>query len=243
MSAHGPVDARRCLAAARDAPGSRTAVAALLEAQFHHMGRDVSHPAGNVLRRLGFVRQGPPPGRRTAVARYVRSSDAQLVAIWPFALCVGDRRGAALLPRRGRASWWPLATQPDCFTARELSALRAGCTACPGPLVGRALGWLADYEREVETLVGTAHREPSDPGSRASAGDGYGLQASWRTHAAAFVGGDGPSSAGTPRGPRGRADPAVRSAVGHDARDSPEAPELSRQPRMHQGPGYVFPRS
>jgi hypothetical protein len=116
----------------------------------------------------------------------VRRHGPTLVAIWPFALCIGDRRGAALLPRRGRASWWPLASQPDCFTARELSAVRAGCTACPEPLVHRALLWLAEYEQTVDGLVGTTHREPAEAGARARPGEGYALHASWRTHAEAL---------------------------------------------------------
>jgi hypothetical protein len=182
-----PVDARTCLAHARDAPGGRTTLARLLEAQFHHMGRDVTHPEGNLLPRMGFARQTAPPGRRTAVTRYVLRRGSMLVAVWPFALCIGDRRGAALLPRRGRASWWPLASQPDCFTARELTAVRAGCTACPEPLVHRALLWLAEYEQTVDGLVGTAHREPAEAGARARPGEGYALHASWRTHAEALA--------------------------------------------------------
>jgi hypothetical protein len=177
------VDTQRCVDAATAEPGGRGAIAALLEAQFHHMGRDVQHPAGNLLHRLGFTRQRPPSGLRTGTSRYVLSDGPVLVAIWPFALCIGDRRGAALLPRRGRASWWPVASQPDCFTARQMAAARAGCVACPAPLVGRAFLWLAGYEQAVDDLVGTAHREPAERSARAGPGDGYALQAAWRTHA------------------------------------------------------------
>lgn len=187
MSARPSVDGERCLAAARAAPGARTTIAALLEAQFHHMGREVTHPDGNVLARLGLVRQAPPRERRTAVARYVGTDGARLVAVWPFALCVGDRRGGALLPRRGRASWWPLAAQPDCFTARELGLARAGCAPCPDDLVARALRWIASYEARVEGLVGTAHRAPADPRARAAAGGDYALAAAWRVHADALA--------------------------------------------------------
>lgn len=185
MTARHAVDAAACLTAARARPGGRREIAALLEAQFHHLGRDVTHPDGNVLRRLGFLRQRPPAGRRTAVTRYVRT-DGLLVAVWPFALCVGDARGAALLPRRGRPSLWPLAAQPDCFTARELGVARRGCVACPDPLVGRAFAWLASYEQAVDGLVGTAHREPVETRHRAAPGDGYALHAAWRTHLAAL---------------------------------------------------------
>ncbi|MDO9407025.1 hypothetical protein [Patulibacter sp.] len=187
MTAHPPVDASACLAAARGRPGGRREIAALLEAQFHHLGRDVMHPDGNVLRRLGFVRQRPPAGLRTATTRYVRA-DGLLVAVWPFALCVGDARGAALLPRRGRPSLWPLAAQPDCFTARQLGDARRGCVACPGPLVGRAFAWLASYELAVDDLVGTAHRAPAEERHRAAPGGGYALHAAWRTHGAALGG-------------------------------------------------------
>lgn len=182
------VDARRCAAEATARPGARPAIARLLEAQFHHMGRDVGHPDGNVLTRIGFRRQRAPEGLRTGVTRYVLADGPALVAIWPFALCIGDHRGAALLPRRGRASWWPLAGQPDCFTARQLGVVREGCVACPDPLVQRALAWLAAYEEAVDGLVGTAHREPAERSARARPGEGYALQRAWRTHATALVG-------------------------------------------------------
>lgn len=183
MSSRPAVDAAGALRGARAAPGNRQAVAALLEAQFHHMGRDVTHPGGNLLRRMGFVRQPPPPGTRRAVARYVRPGGSSLVAIWPFALCIGDERGAAIVPRRGRVSWWPLACQPDCFTVRELGVVRAGCSPCPEPLLRRVFLWLAEYEETVDRLVGTAHREPAEAAARAAPGGGYALHASWRTHA------------------------------------------------------------
>ncbi|MGX6447629.1 hypothetical protein ACVU7I_06125, partial [Patulibacter sp. S7RM1-6] len=156
MAHEPPVDARRCLRHARADPAGRSAMAALLEAQFHHMGRDVTHPGGNVLAALGFVKQRAPAGVRRGVSRYVLAAGTPLVAVWPFALCVGDHRGAALLPRRSRALWWPLAGQPDCFTLRDLASLRAGCAPCPRPVLRRALLWLADYEERVDARVGTA---------------------------------------------------------------------------------------
>lgn len=104
----------------------------------------------------------------------------------------------------------------------------------------------AEYEQEVEALVGTAHREPADPGARASPGDGYGLQASWRTHAAAFGGPGLPNAPGGPIAGVARAAGGGRSTAhgprDDDAADSPDGPVLSRRPRMPRSLEYVFPR-
>ncbi|WP_210490936.1 hypothetical protein [Patulibacter sp. SYSU D01012] len=192
MSARAPVSRARALAAARADPGGRAAVAALLEAQFHHLGRDAAHPDGNVLRRLGFRREAAPPGRRRAVTRYVRSGPDDVVALWPFALCVADGDGTVLVPRRGRASWSPLAARPDVHDLDGLHAVRQAARPCGARGLSRVCAWLGGHERAVAALVGTGHRAPAEARSRAAPGDPYDLADAWTLHAVALAtaGGD-----------------------------------------------------
>jgi len=186
MTRHAPVDSASALQRASAAPGHPAAIAELLEIQFHHLGRDATHREGNLLRRVGFVRQPAPPGLRTGVSRYVAQRDGRTIAVWPFALFTGGADGAAIVPRRGQPSWLPVCGLPDVFTLRAFRAVRQRSLPCPAAALADALAWLVGYERAIGSLVGDRHRIPAEERARGGAAATYLLDRPWRTHVLAL---------------------------------------------------------
>lgn len=143
---------------------ANVATGRLLDLQFWLMGRDVVHPAGNVLLRLGFVRD-EAAGERLP-ARYIRSDHLGLVIVWRCGLYLPA--GRTLMVRGhepGSAAPSGLAGLYD--TSAVFGALD-NAQACSSQALADACLWLADYEGQVEDAVGTGHRRPG-PGRRPSA--------------------------------------------------------------------------
>jgi len=137
----------------------------LLDVQFWLMGRDVEHPDGNLLLRLGFTRErSPSPG---LPSRYHRRDAEGPVVIWPCGLYLSTPDHDCLLVR-GR----PPAVVGDVdpgsmFDPAEVIAAMQRGRPCPPAALTQASRWLADYESAIAHTVGVAHRVPR-AGSRPS---------------------------------------------------------------------------
>lgn len=149
------------------APRTRAAtpIAHLSDVQFWLMGRDVEHPDGNLLVRLGFARERAP--QPTLPTRYRRTDARRPVFLWPCGLLLDGGAGSCLLVRGHEPAHVP-DLDPEClYDPQEVIAeLRHG-RACPPEVLAHACRWFADYERAVDTTAGVGHRVPR-PGSRPS---------------------------------------------------------------------------
>jgi hypothetical protein len=134
----------------------------LLDVQFWLMGRDVEHPGGNVLARLGFRREASPePGGRS---RYCASEPGTQVVIWPCGMFLGTEHHGCLMVRGHQPTTVDGSTVAGLSDAAQVLELgREGAPAEPG-LLAHAAHWFAGYERRVEDLGGIAHRVPK-PGT------------------------------------------------------------------------------
>ena len=146
------------------APRSRgnSAFARLLEVQFWLLGRDVEHPDGNLLLRLGFTRQPAPD--HPWPSRYLREDAAGYAVIWRCGIFLDAPRHGCLLLRAMAPATVSRARVDDLYDLDEVARLqRQGGPCRPGALTGAAR-WFAGYEASVTTTAGLAHRVPR-PGS------------------------------------------------------------------------------
>ena len=142
--------------------------AALLHQQCWCFGFDIRRRVegerANLLLELGFKRTPPPTGTLGATMYQRREPSGELVTLWGFGMCFGDEFGGTFI---SRFAFWPrigpLAAPDHAFATTHLEAFRAPrrLEECETALdyFGRALNWLARYEREVERLAGRDHRE------------------------------------------------------------------------------------
>ena len=138
------------------------ALGRVLDVQFWLMGRDVEHPGGNLLPRLGFTRQKVPD--RPWPSRYRRAEPGGYVIIWQCGLLLqGPGRGCLLL--RGREPAAVTRGQLDgLYDLDGVSAAQRQGSGCPPRTLARACRWFARYEAAVAATAGVAHRVPR-PGS------------------------------------------------------------------------------
>ncbi|RYX85222.1 hypothetical protein EON83_06405 [bacterium] len=141
--------------------------AALLHQQCWCFGFDirriVNGERANLLLEMGFERTPPPNGKLGATMYQRRESSGELVTLWGFGMCFGDHNGGAFI---SRFAFWPRigpsAAPEAAFSPTHLDAFRAPrrLEECQAALdyFGRALHWLAEYEREVAQLAGDSHR-------------------------------------------------------------------------------------
>jgi hypothetical protein len=140
-------------------------VAHLVDVQFWLMGRDVEHPGGNLLPRLGFSREPAP--RSGLPTRYRRETPTLRVIVWPCGILFSAEELDSLLVR-GQ----PLAVVAgihcgSLHNSTELVAASVQGRPCPPTALGAACQWFAEYEESVRAIAGVAHRVPR-PGSRPS---------------------------------------------------------------------------
>ncbi len=148
------------------APTLAASFVELLDVQFWQIGRDVEHPDGNLLVRLGFTRTTQPGDPRTP-GRYQRQDGAAghtSVFLWRCGLYLGSVEHAVLLVR-GRRPRVVHVYPDDVYDQDEVWALHAAGSPCSCTELREASVWLADYEASVEQLAGVAHRQPK-PGPR-----------------------------------------------------------------------------
>ncbi|MGX6450126.1 hypothetical protein ACVU7I_18970, partial [Patulibacter sp. S7RM1-6] len=147
------------LAATAPSDDGASPIAHLLEVQFWLMGRDVERPDGNLLLRLGFVREPVPPGRKGS-SRYRRREPDGGVLLWTCGLLLDARGVRCLLVRGHPPAVASVERTPDIYGTAEVLALLQRSPASPPAATTRALRWLADYEAAVLRAAGVGHRTP-----------------------------------------------------------------------------------
>jgi hypothetical protein len=176
-------------------PGEgKSALVRLLEVQFWLMGRDVEHPGGNLLLRLGFIRQTVPD--RPWPSRYRRAEAGGYAVIWRCGMFL-QASGHGCLLLRGMAPTAVAGDQVDGLydLAEVADVSRRGRSSPPSALI-RAGRWFAHYEAEVAATAGVGHRMPR-PGSTPALAppEPCSLEREWREVAARL------GRASSPEGP------------------------------------------
>lgn len=137
--------------------------AALADQQFWCFGKDIEHPRGNLLRRYGLSRQGPPPDTEYASIYRAELSATRRIVLRGFGVFYGDdSRGGIFLQRVGvpRITAATDLRQPP-WMITDLPEMRA-----PGPgdlddvrwLMLDLIDWVRDYEVWVARQCGVAYR-------------------------------------------------------------------------------------
>jgi hypothetical protein len=147
------------------------------------MGRDVEHPDGNLLLRLGFTRQRVPG--RPWPSRYRRAEPGGHVVIWRCGLFLADQQDGCLL-LRGKAPSAVTGDQlTDLYDLAEVAAVLDRGRPCPPETLARAGHWFARYEAAVASSAGVGHRVPR-PGTTAllAPSEPCSLEREWRELAA-----------------------------------------------------------
>jgi len=145
-------------------PPSReeSAFVRVLDLQFWLMGRDVEHPGGNLLLRLGFTRQKMPD--RPWSSRYRRSEPDGYVVIWRCGMYLHDPGHGCLLLRSRTPAAATGDQLNDIYDLDDVAAVQRRGRPCPPGALARACDWFARYEGAVEATAGVRHRVPR-PGS------------------------------------------------------------------------------
>ena len=138
-------------------------VAGLVDVQFWLMGRDVEHPAGNVLLRLGFCRE--PCAQPGLPTRYRREAPTVQVIAWPCGIFFGTDQLDYLLVRGHSPAVVVGIDVGLLYDPAEVFAAAACGSSCPPAAMQAACQWFAEYEESVRRIAGVAHRVPR-PGSR-----------------------------------------------------------------------------
>lgn len=135
----------------------------VLDVQFWLMGRDVEHPDGNLLVRLGFTRQKVRPWP----SRYRRTEADGHVVIWQCGMFLQNPEHGCLLLRGMTPTAVTGSQLDDLYDLAEVKAVPHRGRPCPSAALLRASHWFAHYETAVEATAGVGHRVPV-PGSMPS---------------------------------------------------------------------------
>jgi hypothetical protein len=137
----------------------------VLDVQFWLMGRDVEHPDGNLLARLGFTRQKVPD--RPWPSRYRRAEADGYVVIWQCGMFLQAAEHACLLLRGLPSATVTGSRLDDLYDVAEVRVVLDQGRPCPPAGLAQASLWLARYEEAVSAAVGVGHRVPR-PGAEAT---------------------------------------------------------------------------
>lgn len=126
--------------------------------------REVSGMRCNTLLEIGFTRTPPPQGVLGATTYARRETSGETVTLWGFGMHFGDEDGGIFL---SRFAFWPRysaqqaperAWMPSQLKDTHRAPRRAGeCLAALDYFRG-ALGWIANYEREIQARFGPRYR-------------------------------------------------------------------------------------
>lgn len=166
---------------------SVSAFVGLVDVQFWLVGRDVEHPEGNLLVRLGFAREPAPHG--DLPTRYRRQTPTLRVVLWPRGVFFGTPQRDCLL-LRGRSPVVVAGVDPDTvYDPTQLTAAAVHGRPCPPDGLQAACDWFAGYEQDVAAVAGVAHRVPR-PGPRPTLAppEPCALDRAWRELAARIGG-------------------------------------------------------
>jgi hypothetical protein len=134
----------------------------VLDLQFWLMGRDVEHPDGNLLLRLGLARQRVPD--RPWPSRYRKAEADGYVLLWRCGIFL-QALGHGCLLVRGRPPAAATGDQVnDLYDLAEVAAVQRRGEPCPPEGLALASHWFARYEAAVAATAGVGHRAPH-PGS------------------------------------------------------------------------------
>ncbi|MFV0444258.1 MAG: hypothetical protein ACK5Q5_11875 [Planctomycetaceae bacterium] len=138
----------------------------LFSQQLWFWGRDIVHPAGNLLLEYGFTRHRPPGGRRDGSTCYRLDVDGRHIALWGFGAFYGERRLGGLyvnrhrfMPRWGMVESLALGVHspddlPSLDRPRSLKHWKQAHRLCR-----RLMVWMADYETWIRRRLGSEFRE------------------------------------------------------------------------------------
>ncbi|MFE6647390.1 hypothetical protein ACFVJS_12560 [Nocardioides sp. NPDC057772] len=133
-----------------------SALAHLLDVQFWLMGRDVAHPDGNLLQRLGFERQ--TTADPSVPARYRRCEPDPEVIIWRCGLLLRVPQHDCLLLRGCE----PVLVGSEVAAMHnpvDVGAARAHSTRAPAQAIKTSATWFASYEASIADIAGVRHRD------------------------------------------------------------------------------------
>lgn len=140
-------------------------VAKLMNEQCWCWGADIRHKDGNLLLTYGFRRDRAPAPHIGSNMYSFHPCPRQLIALWGWGLFYGDvSLGGVFIGRNGFA---PLLTSASTlatpiFSSGDLPSLQIPVSETEyqltGQLTGKALRWIAAYERWIVPIVGETHR-------------------------------------------------------------------------------------
>jgi hypothetical protein len=138
--------------------------ARLLDQQLWCWGRDISHPEGNLLLRLGMCRYRPAFATRDGTLYTARVGDSATIHLWGFGIYFVDAEHGGLFLRRG--SFRPrMGSRPDALglhTAEQVEAstrpLPASASRSARKLIEGFARWVAQYEHWIAETLGVTYR-------------------------------------------------------------------------------------
>ena len=133
----------------------------LLDVQFWLMGRDVVHPAGNLLVALGLTRERPT--NPELPSRYTMAGQDEFAIIWRCGLLLSTAHGDVLCVRGLTPRRVAYRCLHDLWDPRLVRAAHSHAAPCQPHHLADASTWFARYEVAVRAAAGVDHRSaPSD---------------------------------------------------------------------------------
>ena len=128
----------------------------LLDIQFWLMGRDVEHPAGNLLVELGFTRERPADPELPS--RYTLADQDELAIVWRCGLLLNSARGDVLCIRGLAPRRVTYRSLHELWDPRLVRAAHTHAAPCQPHHLADASAWFARYESAVRAKAGVEHR-------------------------------------------------------------------------------------
>lgn len=141
----------------------RHLLAELLDQQMWFFGRDIQHPDGNLLLRVGFARERPP-AEVSGTSRYSVATPLGSLTLWGWGALWRDDRPRALLMRRHGPGprLVPETTRLEHVWAHtafaDARAAADGELARTSMLLADFAGWVHAYEQWVRATCGESWR-------------------------------------------------------------------------------------
>lgn len=155
--------------------GAGSELQSLLDLQFWLIGRDVEHPDGNLLIRMGFNRE-PAPQTLARFSRYRRATRHEHVVLWSWGVFLQRSTTKVMLTRGGPPSTVHTPGPPDIYQPPPAGAGEP----CSPAMLTDACAWLASYEDHVTSTAGLAHRVPRPgPAPKLAPPEPWSLAAAW----------------------------------------------------------------
>ncbi|MFT4167374.1 MAG: hypothetical protein QM650_19230 [Microlunatus sp.] len=128
----------------------------LLDVQFWLMGRDVEHPAGNLLVELGLTRERPADPELPS--RYTMAGQDELAIVWRCGLLLSSAYGDVLCVRGLAPRRVTYRSMHDLWDPRLVRAAHLHAAPCQPRHLAEASAWFTRYEAAVRAKAGVDHR-------------------------------------------------------------------------------------